>query len=264
MDEHLTKEQISALLDEGVDAGGEGPGAHGHLDACDRCRGEFERMRRMRMALSALDDLQAPAGLWAGIASRLPSPRGEDSDATGGSGSWLGRLAAGPGAGWMRAAAAVVLFAAGVGLGTSLGDLPSPPGEDAAERTEAVADRDGGGADVATDRGAEVAAEQPRAAASGSVPEAAALVSDGGEAAYREALRRLERLRRQGPSPEEAMRRPSAALEHMARLDALIRASREALRDDPANPALNEFLFEAMEERQTLNDALRFSSVEIR
>lgn len=261
MDDHLTQEQISALLDEGIEEG-TAPGG-GHLDECPRCRRELERMRRMRMALSALDDLEAPVGLWGRIQARLPATGGEEpstAGARGGEGSsWLGRLAAGSAGGWIRAAAAVVLFAAGVGLGSSLGDLPAETADVAGQQEPAVTGQGG------AEGGAEVAGRRVADAAAGSVPEAAALVdSEEDDAGYREALDRLQRLRQRGPSPEEAMRRPSAALEHMARLDALIRASREALRDDPANPALNQFLFEAMEERETLNDALRFSSVEIR
>jgi hypothetical protein len=69
-------------------------------------------------------------------------------------------------------------------------------------------------------------------------------------------------LRAQGPSPGEVYRNPEAAAEHLARLDALIRASREALREDPTDPAVNDFLFEVVEQRQELNQALQLASLE--
>ena len=60
MDEHLTREQIAALLDE-PDAVA---GGLAHLDVCSDCASEFEGMSRMRMALSGLPDLAAPKGGW--------------------------------------------------------------------------------------------------------------------------------------------------------------------------------------------------------
>ncbi len=60
MSEHLTREQIAALLDssDGVE------GALAHIEDCEACAREFEQMSRMRMALSALPDLEPPVGQW--------------------------------------------------------------------------------------------------------------------------------------------------------------------------------------------------------
>jgi hypothetical protein len=50
------------------------------------------------------------------------------------------------------------------------------------------------------------------------------------------------------------------------KLDALIEASREALRTAPTDPALNDFLFDVVDERASLagklNRSLHYTSVE--
>ena len=60
MVEHLTNEQIAALLDEPETIAG----GLAHLDDCEACASEFEGMSRMRMALSGLPDIPAPEGEW--------------------------------------------------------------------------------------------------------------------------------------------------------------------------------------------------------
>lgn len=213
--EHLTRERLSALLDGETDAE-----AREHLEACEPCTQELETLRRMRMALSAMDDLEPPADGWERIAAALPRSTPGDVPA------WRA------GSGWLRAVAAALLFAVGLGVGARLGP-------DAGEGT-----RRGAGSDTA-----------------------ATLASAEGSAAdstYRSALERLEALRARGPSPEEAYRDPAAAAEHLARLDAVIRATREAIHEDPADPAMNDFLFETVEQRQELNQALQLATLEYR
>ncbi len=215
--EHLERERLSALLDGEED--GEG---RAHLERCESCRRELETLRRMRMALSAMDDLEPPADGWQRIEAALPSPSARADGP-----SWS------DGTTWLRVAAALLLFAGGLGVGTHLG----PDG--------AVGPTAAGGADTSA---ATLTASEP---------------GDDGSA-YRDALDRLELLRARGPSPEEAYSDPAAAAEHLARLDAVIRATREALHEDPADPAMNDFLFEVVEQRQALNEALHLATLEYR
>lgn len=212
---HLDRERLSALLDGETDAE-----AREHLEACAPCRQELETLRRMRMALSAMDDLDPPADGWDRIEAALPRPASGDVPA------WRA------GSGWLRAAAAALLFAVGLGVGARLGP-------------------DWGGG-------------TRRAAGTDTATLAAAGEGSGADSTYRSALQRLEALRASGPSPDEAYRDPAAAAEHLARLDAVIRATREALHEDPADPAMNDFLFEVVEQRQELNQALQLATLEYR
>lgn len=270
-DDHLTTQEISALLDRGAGEASEDD----HVGSCPACRREMKLLRRMRMALSALDDAEAPAGTWSSIEAELDR-RGLVEEEAG------PRTAAGPPlapfgrVGWARAAAAAVLFVGGLGLGTH---LASSGGLVGGERPGA-ASASGESADVAREAGAESTTDGPRPdaerqgaegsrlAASGTEPGGREASGSTGASAdgltYREAMRRLEELRARGPTFREAYRNPREAAEHMARLDALMRASQEALREDPADPALNDFLFEVAEERRTLNRALQLSSLEYR
>ncbi len=83
---------------------------------------------------------------------------------------------------------------------------------------------------------------------------------------YQRNLAQMEALRHAGPSGSELAEDPSLAAERLMRLDALIEASREALRTAPADPALNDFLFEVVDQRASLagrlDQALRTVSVE--
>lgn len=220
-EEHLERERLSALLD-----GEEDGEARAHLEGCDACRRELETLRRMRMALSAMDGLEPPADGWERIAAALPGGTSGTSPAWSAF-SWRSGTA------WLRVAAALLLFAGGLGVGARLGP-----------------DWAGG-----------------TAATLGSDSTPGTLTASGpadADAAYRDALDRLEALRARGPSPEQAYRDPAAAAEHLARLDAVIRATREALHEDPADPAMNEFLFEVVEQRQALNEALHLATLEYR
>lgn len=266
-DEHLSTEEVSALLDRGA---GEASGS-GHLQDCAACRREMELLRRMRMALSAMDDREAPPGAWASLEEELERREitGEryDEDRPEPAESILSVADVG----WVRAAAAAVLFVGGLGLGTH---LASPGGADAGDGAEAATtSRTAPAGEAAGDAPAEAGSDGPAAttpsggesslaaAGEGTTAEGAA-GSDG--LSYREAMERLEELRAQGPTFREAYRNPRAAAEHLARLDALMQASREALREDPADPALNDFLFQVAEERESLNRALQLSSLEYR
>lgn len=268
MAEHLDHETLSALMDEPE----AWPAARDHLRGCTACRREFNVMRRMRMALSALDDLEAPDGAWEAIEARLPAGQ-------------AAAHAAGPGRdrGWvgatMRAAAAVVLFAGGVGLGLWAGAPAKTAGAASGASSVAAGDVPDGGPTRLADAGAgalSAAGEAARpASARGSGSAGSSLESATGASdsvtlpadlprPYRALYSRLEALRAQGPSPSQALQDPQAAAQHLARLDALIRASRDALQDSPADPAINDFLFQVVAEREALDQALHVASLQYR
>lgn len=251
--------RMSALLDDPASDAE----AVGHLDVCDGCRSRLEHMRRTRMALSAMSDLSPPPEQWRAIEAELEArglvavgdaSNGADGGAPAGNGSTgeEGAGSRGNGAGgfglwhlfssqavWLRAAAAVLLFTGGMVLGPRV-TVPWSAGSDAG--TSAMDNR------LPEDR-------PGRLASAG---------SESGELDYEQWLRRLEKLRASGPTPEEAVRNPEAAAEHLARLDALIQGARDYVREMPADARLNDFLFEVVEDRQALNDALKLVSLEYR
>ncbi|MCL7969224.1 MAG: hypothetical protein M8867_06365 [marine benthic group bacterium] len=223
MVEHLSRERIAALLD--------GPDAFGpdreHLEDCEACTHEYEQMLRVRMALSAMPELEPPADEWEGIHQRL----GLDVASIGRRFSVPALFTARP----VWAAAVVALFAAGLGVGHQMADSGNEPGvRTAVLESPSVAATTPGSAD-ATD-------------------------------AYLRTVAEIERLRGEGAPDPAAWSDPSAATERLMKLDALIEASREALRTAPTDPALNDFLFDVVDERDSLagrlNRSLRYTSVE--
>lgn len=224
MREHLTNVQIAALLD----APGSVPGAAEHLDACERCAAEFEGMSRMRMALSALPDLEAPTGQWERIRGELPAEQvgSEVGDVRPLPVSrlrrtWLSQLS-NP----MVAAAIIVLFFAGLLVGRGLTPDPSA--------TEADAGIVAAGEEVPVVTVA-TPAEYPE---------------------YFNTIRGLQELRDQSLADLGPGADPAAVAERLTRIDALIDASREALQKAPADPALNDFLFDMYDRRSSLSGQL--------
>lgn len=245
MADHLETARLSALLD----APGSDPAAAEHMDACAACRAEFEQMRKTRMALSAMDDLPPPEDQWERIEPELETrglmaTGGSGGGADGGAvrGDGVGSLFT-SGAAWLRAAAAVLIFTGGVLLGN--------------QTTGPFTGGATGGADA------------DRSAVSNTLPvdqpgQLAAAGPAGEDLDYEQWLRQLETLRASGPSPEEALSNPEEAAEHLARLDALIRGARDYVQEMPADTRLNDFLFEVVEDRRALNDALQLASLEYR
>lgn len=241
MADHLETPRLSALLD----APGSDPAAAEHLDDCAVCRAEFEHMRRTRMALSAMDDLPPPTGQWERIepeleARGLLATGGPEEGADGGTvrGDGIGSLFT-SGTTWLRAAAAVLIFTGGVLLGNQ---MTGPFTEGANADRSAVSNT------LPVDQPGQLAAAGPA----------------GEDLDYEQWLRQLEALRASGPSPEEALSDPEEAAEHLARLDALIRGARDYVQEMPADTRLNDFLFEVVEDRRALNDALQLASLEYR
>lgn len=216
MVEHLTSEQIAAMVDEPeAIAGGQA-----HLDECEICASEFEGMSRMRMALSGLPDLPAPKGEWDAIQARLPRRMPS---------AWMRTVWTPP----MAAAAVIILFMGGLGVGRMIAPTNEP--EQGADQVAAVADEAGVGE---SDRVNE----------------------------YLQTVGQLQELREAGPVGPAVVENPALAAERLTRLDALIDATRETLRIAPADPALNDFLFDVVDERESLagqlNQTLRQASME--
>ncbi|MBT8404938.1 MAG: hypothetical protein KJP18_13840 [Gemmatimonadetes bacterium] len=112
--EHLNPETLARLVDEAPDAE-----ERAHLERCRECAEEFEWIRSTSEALGRLPDVRPPRGDWAVLEARLVSEglvRGERG--------WAAALARTPG--WMRAAAAVVLFLSGAGVGLAVGAPGTP------------------------------------------------------------------------------------------------------------------------------------------
>ena len=220
MSEHLTAERISTVLDEPWSD----MEAEAHLENCETCRREYERFSRMRMAISALGELDPPDGQWAIIEERLevsPYLPSRDVVPIDQSSRWNG-LRKWP----VQVAAAFALFAGGLVAGVQLTD-------------GGLGDRLAGDSD-----GLPVAV-QPAAFQPG--------VALDAEDAYFAALTELDALR----SPlrmvdlerEDGSLDPVATAQALARLNALIMATQAAVERSPGDPVANGMLFQLMEER---------------
>ncbi len=241
---HLDTERLSALLD---DRGGS-EGATAHLDACERCRAEFEALSRMRMALSGLSESEPPGDEWGRIEAALEergllvsgparaeenAPHGPAEAGTAAPGAravafrYLSRWPA-------QAAAAFLLFGGGILAGLQLTATgPAESGGSGPAGTLAV--RDAGEA----------------------IP---AVRTEIDEAAHvRQALAELERLGSPASTETAEGLDPASAAERLARLDALIGASREAVGENPADPVANALLFRLVEQRDELAGRLNRS-----
>ena len=104
--EHLTLEAIARLVDEAPT-----PEETAHLKSCDHCTGQLAQMKAQTDVLGSLPELMPPLEDWRVLEARL---RSEGLIETPGLFTRLG-LAHTPG--WMRAAAAVLLFLTGTGTG---------------------------------------------------------------------------------------------------------------------------------------------------
>lgn len=225
MPDHLNREQISALLDypEGV------PGGLDHVDRCAECAREYEQMSRMRMALSGLPELEAPAGEWDAIQEKLGlEPLGQPVVTS----IWR-RATAWP----LQAAAVLALFAAGLMVGQRI----SPNTGATQQPTVAAAD----GA-IAT------------------APESSLAIEPA--EAYLRTVADLQQHRDGFDESGANQVGPAAVAERITHLDGMIEASRAALRDAPADPVLNNFLFQLVDERDDLavqlDQTLRMTAAE--
>jgi len=117
--EHLNTETLARLVDHASE-----PEEAAHIAECSTCSAELEAMRSQTDALRSLPKIRPPQGNWHALEARLRS-EGLVEDA--GRFSRMG-LAQTPG--WMRAAAAIMLFLSGAGAGALLTsqDTPEPLG----------------------------------------------------------------------------------------------------------------------------------------
>lgn len=210
MTDHLGGETLARLVDdEPTEAEAR------HLEACERCRQELDAFREQTEALHGLPDLRPPKGDWAVLQARLVSEGLMEG------GGRLRSMARTPG--WMRTAAAVLIFLAGAGLGAGLtGDLG-----------EATA--------LGSDGPFRLASDAPP-----SLDEAAAEVRMA-EREYMDALvryRQLAEAEDDGLLPDPSSR--------IAALEYLVRAGQAALREAPADPFLNGMVASAMAERDAV------------
>ena len=109
--EHLNLETLARLVDEAPTAE-----EQSHLAMCEECVIELDAMREQSLSLGSLPDVRPPKGDWAVLEARMVS-EGLVRSSRG-----LSRLAMTPG--WMKAAAAAVLFLGGTGLGMQMAQSP--------------------------------------------------------------------------------------------------------------------------------------------
>lgn len=204
---HLTLETLARLVDEAP-----GPDEGEHLRSCPTCRGELEGLERQTEDLGSLPDLRPPRGDWEMLEVRLARE---------------GLLRDGgilPGqrflpTGWMRLAAALVLFLGGTGVGAAA----MRGGTDARSVGEGLA-----------------TVERAR------TPEEAADAVRQAEEFYIQALSRYRELSEAG-EPGTSGDDPAG---RYAALEGILAASRAAVREAPADPFINGILVSTLAERQ--------------
>ena len=122
--EHLNTEILARLVDQTPQ-----PEEAAHIAECEACSAELEAIRSQTDALRSLPEIRPPQGDWHGLEARLRS-EGLMNDP-----GRFRRIGLAQTPGWMRAAAAAVLFLSGAGAGAlltspeapeSLGDLAMP------------------------------------------------------------------------------------------------------------------------------------------
>lgn len=200
--EHLSTETLARLVDEAPDAG-----EADHLDGCAACRRGLEELREQTEALGSLPELLPPKGDWQVVEARL---RSEGLVQSPGLFQTLG-LARTPG--WMRAAAAALLFLGGAGTGAALESRSA-----AATLSEAVTVEDAASAMRVAEQGYVAAFTRYREL----------LARDGGETLVGDPMGHY------------------AALEH------LVSVSQAAVRQAPADPFFNGVLTSALAERDAM------------
>ncbi|MBT8462928.1 MAG: hypothetical protein KJO44_10450 [Gemmatimonadetes bacterium] len=197
-----------------------------HVSRCRECAREYEQMSRMRMALSGMPRLDPPAGEWDAVQDRLGLEPVEQPVAT----PWRRAM------GWpLQAAAVLALFAAGLMVGQRLNSGTDAPGPIAA---------------VATTEGAD---------------SESSMAIEPAEA-YLRTVADLQDLREGFDATASGQAGPAAVAQRITHLDGMIDASRDALREAPADPVLNNFLFQLVDERDDLasqlDQSLRMTAAE--
>ena len=205
---HLDLDTLARLVDEAPPTL-----EREHRDVCATCRTELDLLRGQSLALGQLPDLRPPQGDWAVLEARLMSEgllRHERS-----------LLAATPG--WMKAAATILLFLGGTGLGMALDGGPMGAAQGGAS---------GGPFSLA-------AAEPAR-----TLDEAEAAVRFA-ERQYMDALVQYRQL-----SQQDAGVGAASPETRLAAVELLVAAGQAAVEQVPTDPVLNGFLASALAERQ--------------
>jgi len=208
--EHLSTVELSRLVDEAPSAK-----EHQHLGVCSRCRDELGALKAQTEALRELPDVRPPRGDWAILHARLVS---EGMVRRGDGPTW--GLARTPG--WMKAAAAIMIFFAG----TAVGGLAfrGPLTADLRETPPSAAQLQPIGEFRTVEEAAQAAEVAERQFVAALVQYNEMMGADQGGAADPEA--------------------------RLAALEYIFRASQAALREAPADPFLNGFLVTIQAERE--------------
>lgn len=202
--EHLNGEQLARLVDESpTDA------ERAHLGDCEACCTELEGYRDLSTALGGMPEILPPKGDWTVLEAQLRS-EGLVRDP-----SMVQRLGLARTPGWMKAAAAAVLFLSGAGTGVAM-TSPSDPG---------------------------AAALLPA-----STIEEAALAVRTAEDGYVSAVSQYQALLTQNGAGSAGVDPAS----RLAALEYIVEASQAAVWQNPADPFFNGFLTSAMAERNAV------------
>lgn len=218
---HLNTETLARLLDEEAR-----PDERRHLDSCAECSAELRALRRQTEALSTLPEIRPPSGDWRELEERLldeglirkPEERHQRA---------LGTGLTMPVRGWLQAAAALVLFLTGTGVGVMASEImgpgaPSPRAEGPEATTVA-----------GPVESVDAAADALRTA----------------EERYVDAVIRYRQLQDRSGEDVESTGDPAS---RFAALETLMAASQAAIREAPADPFLNGVLASTMAERQAV------------
>lgn len=214
--EHLTLEHLARLVDDPPTTE-----EMRHLADCRRCAEELDALREQTKALGSLPEILPPKGDWQAIEARLRS-EGLVQDP-----GLFRRLGLAHTPGWMKVAAAAILFLSGTGTGVAVAGTSALGGSTATARSAEVAD-------------------------AASVEEAATLVRTAEEQYVSAVSRYRELLARDGGEDLGA-----DPISRVAALEHLVMVSQAAVRQAPGDPFLNGFLASAMAERDA---ALRMVS----
>lgn len=214
--EHLSPETLARLVGDSPS-----PEEHRHLSDCASCAEELEALREQTRALGRLPDVRPPRGDWAVLEARLSSEGLLRTD--------RGFMALASTPGWMKTAAAVLLFLGGAGLGMGLasrGALNPSAGADATPPYTLVS------------------------TSASTLDEAEAAVRLA-ERQYRDALVQYRQLM----EVEGSVGGDANPESRLAALEYLVAAGQAAVQQAPADPFLNGFLASAMAERQVTRQA---------
>lgn len=214
--EHLTLEHLARLVDDPPTTE-----EMRHLADCRQCAEELDALREQTKALGSLPEILPPKGDWQAIEARLRS-EGLVEDP-----GLFRRLGLAHTPGWMKVAAAAMLFLSGTGTGVAVAGTSALGGSTGTARSAEVTD-------------------------AASVEEAATLVRTAEEQYVSAVSRYRELLARDGGEDLGA-----DPISRVAALEHLVMVSQAAVRQAPGDPFLNGFLASAMAERDA---ALRMVS----